>query len=535
MDFSTEFIDYNLTGFFSKMAVDYISGNSSLQPFYNYPVSIEGVKAAINSRKNFHTDRALLVSVLEQQYKTVKLTDKQQTNLQQLKEANTFTICTAHQPNIFTGPLFFIYKILHVIKIAADLEKQLPENKFVPVYYMGSEDADLDELGYININGIQHKWNTNQTGAVGRMKVDKAFMQLMGEVERQLAVYPSGNEIIGIIRNCYKENSTIEQATFQFVNELFAEYGLIVLLPDNAALKRKFIPVIEKELNEGFSHTAVEATMKNFPSEYKVQATGREINLFYLKEDKRERIESTDDSGYKVQGKRYKADEFLNELQEHPEYISPNVILRPVFQELILPNIVFVGGGGELAYWLELKKVFEAVSVPYPMLVLRNSFINVCKDRLKQAEELKFNITDLFKKELDLINELVQRDSKVQLSLKKEKQQLTELYQQLKNISGAVDNTLQQHTEALRTQALKKIEALEKKMLRAEKKKFEAQQRHLHKLKTQLFPGDSLQERVDNIMVYYAKYGKGFIRKIYDNSLAFEQKFTILKEEKGCD
>ncbi len=534
MNFSTEFINYQSTGYFSKMAGDYVSGNQSLQPFYNYPVSIEGIKAAILNRKKFDTDRPLLVSVLEEQYKAIQLTDKQKTNLQNLKNVNTFTICTAHQPNIFTGPLFFIYKILHVIKIAAELDKQLPEHKFVPVYYMGSEDADLDELGFISINGIKYEWKTNQTGAVGRMKIDKAFMKLMEAVERQLQVYPLGNEIIATIKKCYKENSTIEQATFQFVNELFASYGLITLLPDNASLKRKFIPIVEKELEEGFSHTAVEATMQNFPAEYKVQASGREINLFHLKDDKRERIENIE-GGYKVQSTKYKATEFLNELKKHPEYISPNVILRPVFQELILPNIVFVGGGGELAYWLELKKVFEAVNIPYPMLILRNSFVNVCKDRLRQAEELKFNIQDLFKKEMDLINELVQRDSKVQLSLKKEKQQVAELYQQLKNISGAVDVTLQQHTEALRTQALKKIEALEKKMLRAEKKKFEAEQRHLHKLKTQLFPGDSLQERVDNILVYYAKYGKGFIQKVYDNSLTFEQKFAILKEERGCD
>ena len=89
---------------------------------------------------------------------------------------------------------------------------------------------------------------------------------------------------------------------------------------------------------------------------------------------------------------------YLNELQEHPEYISPNVILRPVFQELILPNIVFVGGGGELAYWLELKKVFEAVGIPYPMLVLRNSFINVCKDRHKAGRRIKISTSLIYLK-----------------------------------------------------------------------------------------------------------------------------------------
>ena len=530
MNFSVEFIAYQQTGYFSKMVTDYISANPLLKPFYEHTVSMEGIKAAINKRKQFTTDRELLVHVLQDKYKDVILTGKQEANLQQLKEENTFTICTAHQPNIFTGPLFFIYKILHVIKIAEELRKQLPAYNFIPVYYMGSEDADLDELGHININGVKYLWKTKQTGAIGRMKIDNAFMQLVGDVERQLSAYPLGNEIIDIIKNCYKEGSIIEQATFKFVNVLFAEYGLLMLLPDNPSLKRKFIPVIEKELNEGFSHTAVEESVKIFPAEYKVQATGRQINLFYLKDDKRERIEIKN-GNFKIKNFEFSALEIKDEVEKYPERFSPNVILRPILQELILPNIVFVGGGGELAYWLELKKVFEAVDVPYPMLVLRNSFVSICKDRLKQAEELKFSIPGLFTKEGDLINELVKRDSKTQLSLQKEKQQLSELYHQLKDISGAVDVTLQQHTEALSAQALKKIEALEKKMLRAEKKKFEAQQRHLHKLKAQLFPGDNLQERVDNIMVYYAKWGKGFIRQVYNNSLTLEQKFTILKEK----
>jgi len=532
MNFSTEFIDYSNTGYFSKIAADYISADPLLKPFYEYPVSIEGIQSAINKRKKFNTDRGLLVNVLEAQYKDLKLTNKQQNNIHLLKDKNTFTICTAHQPNIFTGPLFFIYKILHAIKIAESLDEKLPGNKFVPVYYMGSEDADLEELGHIYINGEKYEWKTNQTGAIGRMKVDKAFKKLMVEIENQLLVYPLGNEIVGIIKSCYKEGVTIEQATFQFANELFAEYGLIILLPDNTSLKRKFIPIIEKELDEEFSHPLVEETVKLFPPEYKLQATGRELNLFYLKDDKRERIEKRD-STFRVEHLKLDEAGIKKELQEHPEYFSPNVILRPVFQEFILPNVVFIGGGGEVAYWLELKKVFEAVNVPYPVLILRNSFMSVCKERLKQAEKLKFSISDLFKKEFDLINELVNRDSTVQLNLKKEKQQLTELYQQFKNISGAVDITLKQHTDALRTQALKKIEALEKKMLRSEKKKFEAQQRQLHKLKSQLFPGGSLQERVDNIMVYYAKWGKGFIRDIYDNSLTLEQKFTILIEECG--
>jgi bacillithiol synthase len=534
---AAQLIDYKQTGFFNKLVSDYIAGNASLKPFYNYPVSVEGVNAAIGARKKTTTDRKLLVSELQKQYKSVSSTKKVAANIELLLSDNTFTICTAHQPNIFTGHLYFVYKILHAIKLAGSLKASLPAYDFVPVYYMGTEDADLDELGQVSINGSTYKWNTKQTGAVGRMKVDKALLQLMDQFEGQLLVYPSGKEIITLIRSCYKEGITIEQATFQLTDALFAEYGLVVLLPDNPALKKAFIPVVEKELKELFSHKAVEETVAKFPAEYKVQASGRALNLFYLKDDIRERIIHADSrfqiSNPIVIGSKleFSEAEMADELKAYPERFSPNVILRPVLQELLLPNIAFIGGGSEVAYWLELKKVFEAANIPLPVLVVRNSFLFINKEMSELAQKLGFSTIDLFKKDTELLNELVKRDSDQQLSLEKEKEQLKALYDQLKLVAGKIDVTLQEHTESLRIKTLKKVEALEKKMLKEERKKFEAQQRQLLKLKQRLFPDGRLQERVDNLLPYYAKWGKGFIKMIYDNSLSFEQQFTILKED----
>ncbi|HMG83485.1 MAG TPA: bacillithiol biosynthesis cysteine-adding enzyme BshC [Ferruginibacter sp.] len=529
MNFSAEFIDYTKTGFFSKTAADYIAGDAGLQPFYQHPVSIDGVKAAIQQRKKIKTDRKLLVDVLTKQYKDVQFTTKQKANLDQLSSNDTFTITTAHQPNIFTGPLYFIYKILHTIKLAETLQKQLPANKFVPVYYMGSEDADLDELGHIYIDGEKFEWKTDQTGAVGRMKVDAALIELIQRIEGQLLVYPFGKEIIDLMQAFYTAGTTIEQATFKLVNELFAEYGLIILLPDNADLKRRFIPVIEKELKTGFSHKAVVETVAAFPHEYKVQASGRELNMFYLKDDKRERI-VLENSKYKIQDPKleFSETEIIKELNEHPERFSPNVILRPVFQEFILPNIAFIGGGGEIAYWLELKKVFEAVNVPYPMLILRNSFVVISKEIKALAEKLQFNDLDLFKKEMDLLNELVKRDTAQRLNLEQEKKNICAVYKDIKTVVAPIDTTLNQHVQSLHLQTIKKLEALEKKMLRAEKRKFDTQQRQLQKIKAALFPHNNLQERIDSVLPYYAHQGKNFIKALYENSLSLEQQFGIL-------
>jgi bacillithiol synthase len=469
---------------------------------------------------------------LSNQYTALQISTKLKDNIALLSSENTFTICTAHQPNIFTGHLYFIYKILHAIKLCEELKASMPENNFVPVYYMGSEDADLDELGEIYIKGHKYKWQTAQTGAVGRMIIDKNFLQIIDGIAGQLAVENNGAAIVDVVRATYKEGLTIEQATFHFVHYLFNEYGLVVLLPDDKSLKAAFAPIITKELEEQFSEKAVAQTVAAFPPEYKVQASGRAINLFYLRDNIRERIETTK-NGFAIANTdiKFTKENLYLELLHNPERFSPNVILRPVFQEMILPNVAFIGGGGEIAYWLELKNVFEAAGAFFPPLILRNSFTIMNKKVADKMNALGLQHQDTFKTEKQLIEEMVKKETELTLDLKEEKEAFKAVYENIKTTAGSIDSTLNCHVHALRTQALNKLEILEKKMLKAEKKKFEAQQRQIQKLKTALYPNNNLQERVDNVLEYVSVYGNEFIDVLYKNSKGFENEFTILMED----
>ena len=523
------YLPYEQTGFFSKTILDYLDQKDTLQPFYLHPVSIEGMQAAIQQRQAFQQHRDVLVDVLKQQYQNLPVTEKLKQNLELLSYENTVTITTAHQPVIFTGPLYFAYKILHAVKLAETLKMQLPQHNFIPVFYMGSEDADLDELGTINVDGKEYKWNTNQTGAVGRMKIDKAFLDLLHQLQNQISVLPFGDELIQIFKRCYRPDSTIQQATLEVVNELFGEYGVVVLIADHPKLKRLLSAVFRKEIEEQFSHVQVDKTVAQLSEYYKVQAGGREVNLFHLLDDSRERIEKIGDE-FIVQNKnlRFTKEELLNELEHHPDRFSPNVILRGVLQETVLPNIAFIGGGGELAYWLELKNVFEAAQVPYPVLVLRNSFLFISPKQAEKIKGLGFALNDFFKGEFELINSLVKQTSDNKLSIDEEVQQAKELFTKIQQTTHKIDVTLSEHTAALSVLMEKKLMALEKKILRAEKRKYDTQQRQIEALKQQLFPNNNLQERVENISGWYARYGKHFIDLIYKNSLAMEQQFTII-------
>jgi bacillithiol synthase len=528
-DFDQFSLSYDSTGYFSKIVSDYLSGADTLRPFYQHLPNIDGIKDAIVARKQFATPRTVLVDQLNKQYQGLALSAKTQNNIASLLAENTFTITTAHQPNIFTGPLYFIYKILHTVKLAEYLSAEMPENNFVPVYYMGSEDADLDEIGSLNVGGSALKWNTKQTGAVGRMLVDKAFLQLIHAIEGQIGVLEHGLELIALFKQCYQEGRQIQMATLDLVNQLFADFGVVVLIPDNPNLKSAYQSVIEKELLEGFSQQSVILTAKALEAHYKVQAGGRDINLFYLIDDKRERIESLGDV-YEVKslGLRFSQSEILEELHIHPDRFSANVILRGGFQETVLPNIAFIGGGGELAYWLELKTVFEKVSIPYPVLILRNSFLQISDDQYQQMKRLDIGVESLFQDGLTLLNQHVKKLSQHQLEIGTEMESISLVYDQLKTIVAKVDTSLEAHVAALQTKSAKRLKELEKKILRAERLKHETATRQINSLKTALFPGNSLQERVLNMATYYGKFGKSWMQIIYQASPALNMKFTVI-------
>lgn len=528
--FQSEYLPYSQTGKFTKIVLDYVNEALQLKDFYEHPVNLEGIKAAIAERKKYKTNRQVLAGQFTVQYKDLECCTLVKSNIDALLNENTFTICTAHQPNIFTGHLYFVYKILHTIKLANSLKKELPEYNFVPVFFMGSEDADLEELNHVVIDGVKYQWETKQTGAVGRMKVDDNLIKLIEKIEGRLSVEKFGKPLIELLKKCFVKNSTIEEATFLFVHYLFEEYGLLVLLPDKAAFKKEMIPIFEDDIFNHTSSEIVEHTSEKLSQYYKAQAYPREINLFYLKDHLRNRIIPVNDH-FVVHDTDivFTKEAIKNELQEYPERFSPNVILRGLFQEIILPDVAWIGGGGELAYWLQLKDVFKNYQVPYPVLVLRNSFLIVDEKHQKSLQKLNLNAGDLFRGKEILLEEIVNKQSKSLLKLTLEKKEFENIYDQIEDTVKKIDATLVQHVNALEARHIKALAGLEKKMFRAEKRKFYDEKNQLNKIFSSLFPNDGLQERTENFMLFYSKWGNDFFRMLYEASPTLEEKFCIME------
>lgn len=536
MDCISTPLPYHLTGAFSKIVLDYIDGEKELKPFISYPSSLKGIQDAIASRSKFNYKRKTLVQELTRQYQDVSATGKVSANITSLLNENTFTITTAHQNNIFTGPLYFIYKILHAIKLAEQASLSFPAYKFIPVFYIGSEDADLAELNHIHLGGEKLEWETTQKGAVGRMKVDKNLLRLIDLIEGQVGVLPFGSEIISLLKQHYQEGRLLQDCTFSFVNELFGEYGLVVLLPDNPVLKSEMQKVFEDDLfQQGASVIVQQSADRLNKAGYKIQANPRQINLFYLFEDIRERIEMRSNPGgdtWHVLNTdiKFTKEELQKELKNFPERFSPNVILRGLYQETILPNVAFIGGGGETAYWLQLKDLFKHYDIPFPVLILRNSFLVIENKWKKRINSLAISNNELFLPADELFNQIVLKETTQETSFNGSLTALEELYEDFRRQAVSIDATLEKHVEALKKKTIFRLHELEKKMLRAEKKKYSDKLRQVNTLKSQLFPEGDLQERYDNLSYYYAKYGESFIRTLYENSLTTQHEFVVLTE-----
>lgn len=501
------------TGYFSNLILGLMTGNEELRPFYGLPHAIESYAIKMQERAELPIDREVLADSLLAQYEAIggaqgKVLD----NIKSLRDKSTFTVTTGHQLNIFTGPLYFVYKILHTIRLAEELTKRFPDRRFVPVYWMATEDHDLAEIAFLNIFGRRFDWTTQQTGPVGRMSTDG-----LSDVCDQLSeLFPSQEralELISTFRKAYTESATLADATRHFTDVLFGQYGLVILDGDRPELKALFADVMLEDALENTAYKRVIATNRQLEElGYPAQVTPREINLFYLKQGLRERIVRAE-GAFRVLHTdiRWSMAELRAEIVENPERFSPNVVLRPMYQERILPNLAYIGGAGELAYWLQLKAAFDAHSISYPTLVLRNHLLLIDSSTAKRMDGLGLLVPDLFHPVDELIRAHVIETVDTDLDLSSEFKLLEQIYGKLKDKAEEIDRTLVTALDAEHAKQQKTLEQWGGRFARSLKKKNETSVQQIQKLHEKLFPNGSLQERHDNILQFITSSEEGLI------------------------
>ncbi len=520
-------IELTKTGILPALISDYLSGKESLSHLSKYPFELSAFRKIIADKANDNTDRKLLVEVLNYQYSNIPTFQKVTDNIKSFLADNTFTVVAAHQPCLFMGSLYNIYKIACTINLTIQLKKEFPEQNFVPVFWLGTEDHDVEELNHAFVNGKKIEWNKPGTGASGRWKT--ASMQTVIE---ELKSTSANAEIITILENGLKQYETFGKFTQYFVNEIFKEYGLVVIDGDDVRLKKKFSAVIKEEVLNSKAVEVLKENVEFLETNYKAQAKPRGINFFYLGENYRERIVFNSTSQkFEVNNTSiaFSRDEIISEIENHPERFSPNVIYRPLYQEMILPNLAFVGGAGELSYWLELKPLFHYFKVNYPMQVMRNSAAIINASAQKKLEKLNLKAEDFFGDIEQLINRYVQQNMNADSNLTNEKKKLEELFDSILLKAESSDVTLKQSASGEKQKAITALENLEAKMLKAEKRKQETAVNQIRSIHAILFPDGVLQERRESFIPYYTA---DFISEIIFNSDSFKKSFLFYLNDK---
>ncbi|MDP3352397.1 MAG: bacillithiol biosynthesis cysteine-adding enzyme BshC [Flavobacteriaceae bacterium] len=491
------------TGLLSNLINDYLNQNQEVKDFYAHFPNIEEFKNQINKKKNFNQDkRDVLVSVLQSQNKILNLSDKTKFNILQLKKTNTFTVTTGHQLNLFTGPLYVIYKLLTTINLAEELQNKFPENYFVPIFWMATEDHDFAEINHFWVHHQKLEWNKKDGGAVGKLATDglnDVFQQLKSLIINQ----PNAKYIFDLFEKSYLKHSNLADANKYLINELFGKFGLVILDGNDVQLKSQFKTFMADELLQNTCFKEVKKMNIEIAKKYKVQVNPREINLFYLMNNERQRI-IFEDFQYKIHNtsKVFSSDEIITELNNFPERFSPNVLMRPLYQEVILPNLCYVGGAGELAYWLQLKSYFDYQKVEFPILLHRNSALILTKKQQNQLKKLKLTFDDLWMPLPQLINKKVKEISEITIDFEKERKYLNSMFLNLETIASKTDKSFIGAVKAQQQKQLNGLNKLEKRLLKAEKRKHQEYINQLTALHSELFPNGILQERIKNISEY---------------------------------
>jgi bacillithiol synthase len=525
-------ITYQNSGYFSNLIVDYLNENSELQSLYNNFPKIENFKVQmeekdINFNGNFNNKRKVLVNSLENQYQNFEISKATLNNIELLNDSNTFTITTGHQLNLFTGPLYFLYKIVSTINLCKQLKGKYPSNNFVPIYWMATEDHDFEEINHFSFKGKKIQWNANSKGPVGRLSTE-GLHEIFDLFGSELNSSDNGNFLKNLFEESYLKHKTLAEATRCLANALFGEHGLVILDGDDILLKTEFKNIMKDELLHQSSFKNVNDLNEKLKN-YSIQVNPREINLFYIEDNLRERI-IFENGIYKINNTKieFSEVEILKLLDSNPEKFSPNVILRPLYQEVILPNLCYIGGGGEIAYWLQLKSNFDYHNVTFPILLVRNSVLLATQKQHDKSDKLGLSWQDLFLNQQELYNNKTKELSQFTIDFSEQKEHLKLQFENLNNIALKTDKSFTGAVKAQEAKQIKGLENLEKRLLKAEKRVNNEQLERVVSLQNELFPNQSLQERKANFSEFYLEYGNTLTEKLLHDLRPLAQNFTII-------
>jgi len=494
----------------NPILLDLFKKDSNLSSFHNGTELSHIDRDFLEKRDISIENREVLYQVISSQYSKTGL--KIPENLKAIKNKGVFTITTGHQLCVFGGPQYFIHKIISVITIVENLKLKFKDFDFIPLFWMASEDHDFQEISSLNIFNKNLSVVKEDGKGVGKLnpEIFSPILESLKDLFKNDFRFKNLESIFSASLN----QQNWANATRYWISKVFEKENLIVIDADDVKLKKLFLPVFKNELEKQFIYNSVENTNNKLRSlGYEPKINPRVLNLFFLEDKKRHRI-IFENNVFKIGDSNLKLEEILSLLNSSPEKFSPNVLMRPIYQELLLPNLVYVGGPSELVYWSQLKKSFDQVDINFPILILRDHFNWMSEKSYKQWKNLGFSDDDLAINPDTLIKNYVLNSNNETFDFKIENELLDKLFQNLLDKAKGVETTLEPSVNGTIKGMKSDLEKIKNKFLKALKNKEELKKNQLNKISSQLHVNNKLTERIDSFIPMYVRNEKEYIKTL---------------------
>jgi bacillithiol synthase len=532
----------------NRFATDYLAGSAELQSFFHYNFKIEqDYVHRLDELKNRSFMRNELADHIQSFMSRYAHSAKINTNIEKLRQENSVAVIGGQQAGILTGPLYTIHKVISIIKLAEQKEAELGV-PVVPVFWIAGEDHDYQEVNHVYVmnNQKQEKWIYPEKNLEKKMISEVCINKDLcyNWVEEIIETYGETKhtkEVLDFALESLKNAESFVDFFASIIMELFKDSGLLIVDSANRDLrkleKEYFIRQIDnqKNITAAVLKQQRETEAAGFP--VMIDINENAANLFYYDEEVNERILlQYDQEDQRFTGKNgevtFTYDQLLEIANEFPEKLSNNVVTRPLMQEWLFPTLAFIGGPGEIAYWAELKLVFEQFGMKMPPLVPRLNITILERSIETDLNELNLNLKEVLisgtgNHELKFIDSL--KDREVEELFESVKATLAEQYSLVREKSAGIDPVLIPMLEKNESILLKQISFMEGKIVEAVCRKHDHILRKFSRVENSLRPGGSPQERVWNPFYYLNKYGLNLISDLLKLEYEFDGTHKIIK------
>lgn len=541
---------------YNDLFIDYINNFDKVSKFYDFSFDSQGLfNSIITKKESYNTgkvSRLELAELLKTQNKFFNSGESTFLNIEFLKDPDTFAVVTGQQIGLLTGNLYTIIKALNAVQLSRSLSAKYPEFKFVPVFWLEADDHDFLEINNINVfdkannvanvkyfeKGVEKERYLMPTGRIVLDEHIETFKQTLKEL---LLPTEFTEQLFDYINRSYKEGIDLLTAFARFFNYIVGDTGIIFCNPTDKEIKRMMTPVFEKELVtypqtcEMIINTSAELEIEN----YEPQVKPRSINMFYTHNNSRHLIEYKEDKfSLRHTRQKFEKEELFDLLYSVPENFSPNVILRPVCQDFLLPTIAYTGGPSEVAYFAQFKDVYSFYEMNVPVVYPRTSVTLIEKRVETFLEKFDIGFEELFDFEL-AAKKLLGKVNEVNIE---------EIFSNFIDDLNAViytyglklDDVDKNLMVNLRNKYDKFVENLgfsREKFIESQIKQNDSTGSKLSSVVSSVFPEGNPQERFINVVYFINKYGFNFINELFETIELnkFAHQVVSLSAEKKTD